>query len=901
MACKNMPPAGELPAATEAYSEETRACQSGTNPNTSRVETHYDAQANTTASREACLQARGEGRLKNYKDFANKMKRRLIDTHLRGDTHTLIDLACGRGGDLMKWRCAGVRRVLALDLSAQQLTDAEGRQARESADGGPDVCWLHGSMTAPGLEAQLRAHGGVGADGISIMFAVQFACGAQRQLDELIGVIARLLKPGGTFFGAAPDGDAIAATIGGASEYRSPADSPFGLLLRLLPRSTDPTAGQPLIFSLEDTVTSGSDASGCVEYLCRRDDLAACVRAHGLECVEMRSLADDAAAASLTAAEVHVAQLYFTFAFRKPLDAPRPRLGVAVYTGSFDPVHENHIALCKHVLAERGLSRVYLVCNGENPTKPGLSPLRARAHLVDLRLAEPDCAGIRRHETDVKLVWRGRHEVCQRIKEHVRGEYGGRVDVEMYQILGQDAFEDRGGFRDEETRRQFMRGRTMLVLPRSTSAAAVDVPAEWARDVTIEVLRSYVDPDPQLSSSRLRPALADPFADDAAVPAGIHPTVWRAARARRLYMRSGAPSAHRLNAILVGAPFSGKTSLATELLRRVPRLRYVAGGDLHRAASLALREHYGHDGSKLGDKLRSEFLWACQAAATRRLAASGGVDAIITDVKPSHVLPSEYHRCQAQRLAAFEPGGGTPAPYAHVGFDVVGVLEVDAETLRSRAAARRGRVGDVADNQSRVSRALPTPRQPQAALEANQAALDPNQAALEALQPFNPDARAALLDSSRTTDSLADELEGWLRAAAVAKGLDLGRPEATAGPATSDECAAFCREVVLAVWDEGRWLPAAPPSPAAGDRQHGSVKCFSLEKGYGFILPDGGGKDVYVHATKLVDGNALSRGARVCFRSSFDPAKGKPCAEDVTGAYTDPRRPGGACAEGRRW
>ena len=35
-----------------------------------------------------------------------------FDTHLRrGDT--LIDLACGRGGDLMKWRGAGLRRVLA--------------------------------------------------------------------------------------------------------------------------------------------------------------------------------------------------------------------------------------------------------------------------------------------------------------------------------------------------------------------------------------------------------------------------------------------------------------------------------------------------------------------------------------------------------------------------------------------------------------------------------------------------------------------------------------------------------------------------------------------------------------------------------------------------------------------
>ncbi|MEE9588944.1 MAG: cold-shock protein [Hyphomicrobiaceae bacterium] len=55
-------------------------------------------------------------------------------------------------------------------------------------------------------------------------------------------------------------------------------------------------------------------------------------------------------------------------------------------------------------------------------------------------------------------------------------------------------------------------------------------------------------------------------------------------------------------------------------------------------------------------------------------------------------------------------------------------------------------------------------------------------------------------------------------------------------------------------------------------RQQGIVKFFNAQKGYGFITPDEGGKDVFVHISAVEQSGlpALDEGMRLSFETEQD-------------------------------
>ncbi len=70
------------------------------------------------------------------------------------------------------------------------------------------------------------------------------------------------------------------------------------------------------------------------------------------------------------------------------------------------------------------------------------------------------------------------------------------------------------------------------------------------------------------------------------------------------------------------------------------------------------------------------------------------------------------------------------------------------------------------------------------------------------------------------------------------------------------------------------------------EQQTGTVKWFNNQKGFGFIQPDNGGNDVFVHisAVERAGMSTLKEGQKISYELHHDAKKGKDSATNLQNA-----------------
>jgi len=269
---------------------------------------------------------------------------------------------------------------------------------------------------------------------------------------------------------------------------------------------------------------------------------------------------------------------------------PRQR-SIGVYFGTFDPIHENHVALAKFALEHGFVELVYFVVNGENPLKPLAASYEERFSLVQKRLELEDDLRLRpfhlSKEDRREMRWHDREEIAQRIRKEAEKELG-KVQV-VFQLLGQDSFEKavlRAGPKGGKGKGKHGKGKGIfstrthfLVFPRAGSSLSVQVPPQMKQRV--KVMEDYVDPQP-LSSTAIRASAAGSSLETKVHPRLLEEVVQRYTQLRRFFL------------LFLGPPGSGKSSLGHGL-EKAFGFYHLSGGDAYRAAQ-----------SRAGSTYRSE-------------------------------------------------------------------------------------------------------------------------------------------------------------------------------------------------------------------------------------------------------------------------------------------------------
>ncbi|XP_056377472.1 mRNA cap guanine-N7 methyltransferase isoform X2 [Hyla sarda] len=175
----------------------------------STVAAHYNE------LQESGLKERSQSRIFYLRNFNNWMKSALIGEfldRLRRKNHrnvTVLDLGCGKGGDLLKWKKGRIDKLVCTDIAEVSVQQCEQRysdmKARNHREHIFEAEFVTADSTKELLSEKLK-NPNITFDICSCQFVYHYSFETYEQADMMLRNACEQLCPGGYFIGTTPDG-----------------------------------------------------------------------------------------------------------------------------------------------------------------------------------------------------------------------------------------------------------------------------------------------------------------------------------------------------------------------------------------------------------------------------------------------------------------------------------------------------------------------------------------------------------------------------------------------------------------------------------------------------------------------------------------------------------------------
>ncbi|CAK9857333.1 unnamed protein product [Sphagnum jensenii] len=298
-----------------------------------KVAEHYSARTNQTR------EEREASPIIYLKKLNNWIKSVLIQRYTKaGDA--VLDLACGKGGDLIKWDKASIGYYVGIDIADGSIEDARNRYNGETdhARGRRGHKFRARLLCADCFEVDLgpALKDDAPFDVCSCQFALHYSWSTEERARRALHNVSSLLQPGGYFIGTMPDANVIVRKLRhaeglqfGNSVYEIRFDDHF--------RDKHFPSSQPFGIQYEFHL---QDAVDCPEWLVAFPNFQALAEEYGLELVlkknfhdfvheysqvpdfadlmrKQGALGDPSTGATISDEEWDAAYIYLAFVFQK--------------------------------------------------------------------------------------------------------------------------------------------------------------------------------------------------------------------------------------------------------------------------------------------------------------------------------------------------------------------------------------------------------------------------------------------------------------------------------------------------------------------------------------------------------------------------------------------------------